>query len=488
MQKPQIHNGNLELTYFFDKQAEPTMLEETETSKIGTSIKNKIWQIFPSACASLTCIPFGLMLGWPSPTYPTLIFAEDSPVPITLDQSAMIAGFLLLGVCFGTLFSTSSIAQGPKNGIIFGNLCIVLGWVLMWQSQNMYWLLASRFLMGSGHGYAMGQIKRYIIEMTEDALSASLVKQTQFYALFGFVLAFAVGPFISFRLFALTSLILATFILFLAIFLPSTPRELIQAKKIRDAKKLLVFLKPDSNPDQEIDKIRETDSNVKPVNDFGFMKIMRDNSLRVNFIKFTFIVICQQYCGAPPTLVYTQIIFSRSNVPYPEYIALGYAVLFFLSNLVGCYISPKYNKKTVLLVSSFSILLLFILNILVIYFKVNEKYFSYTSVIVMYLFIIVYTTSLGSIPFTLINDWFPQNCRVFMTKFYIVMFSLLGLSITKIFQVLIGQFPLYIPFCLFSAVIVFAIGFISIFMSGGGNKHFYKTNIAEIVVGVEEKK
>lgn len=137
MQKPlhktyeKVKNGSKEATYVFDVQ------EEAMFTDLLPKIRTGLWQIFPSACASLTCIPFGLMLGWPSPTYPTLVLQPDSPVPITLDQSAMVAGFLMFGISFGTIFSSKHVGLGPKYGIILGNVFIMLGWLIMWQAQDM---------------------------------------------------------------------------------------------------------------------------------------------------------------------------------------------------------------------------------------------------------------------------------------------------------------------------------------------------------------
>lgn len=401
------------------------------------------------------------MLGWPSPTYPKLLH-PDAPIQINMNQSAMITGFLMIGVSLGTTVSTKQILLGPKPGIVLGNILLCLGWIAMWQSRDVFWLLGSRILVGAGHGYAMGQIKSYILEMSEGQLTSKFIQRLNFYAIFGVVTAFAMGPFVTFRQFSVICAIISATILFVVVLLPSTPKELIRAKKVDNAKRLIAYIKPDSDPDIEVYQIVQSMSNTIECN--GFTKMMRNTGLRIKFVKFTILVICQQYCGAPPTLVYTEIIFSESNVHYPELFAIGYAVLFFISIIIGTLVSQKFNKKTVLLLSCCGTLVLYIGIILTQYFNVNEEYFSYTSVIIMYLYIVVYTVGLGTIPFTLISDWFPKSYCEFTVKYYIVLFSLLALTITKIFQVLIGFHELYVPFYLFSGVIFFAIFFILIFL------------------------
>ncbi|XP_050299027.1 solute carrier family 2, facilitated glucose transporter member 8-like [Anthonomus grandis grandis] len=422
--------------------------------------KCKVWQVIPCVCASLTCIPFGLMLGWPSPTYPKLIGTPTSPIPITMDQSALIAGFLMLGGSLGTLFSQKTIGPGTKYGIIMGNVLMVIGWTVMWQAKDIYALLGSRFLIGTGYGYGVGQIRIYIAEMSRATLGQTLMKHLNFYGLLGFVLAYAVGPWVDFRQLSYFSVIIAVFILFLTVFLPCTPKELLLAKKSAEAKKLLAFLKTDSDPEQEVHNLAQ--SILNPPESVGFSKIMQDGTLRVNFIKLTFLLFCQQYSGAPPTLVYTQIIFEKSQVPYPEVFAICYALLYVIGNVIGTYTVPMLNKKLVLLTSSCFILILLVANILVIYFRVNIEYFQYSSVITLYLFILVHTISLGSIPVMLINEWFPKSCKIFMSQYCFILSLLYALTATKTFQVLMTLYYLYTAFCLCLAVIIFAIFFIII--------------------------
>lgn len=70
--------------------------------------------------ASLSCIPYGLMLGWPCPTYPILLEKNVEPgIIITWDQTAMTAGFLMLGNTFGTPFSDTMV-MSSKFGMLLG--------------------------------------------------------------------------------------------------------------------------------------------------------------------------------------------------------------------------------------------------------------------------------------------------------------------------------------------------------------------------------
>ncbi|KAJ8937087.1 hypothetical protein NQ314_012030 [Rhamnusium bicolor] len=218
--------------------------------------------------ASLICIPFGLMLGWPCPTYPELL-KLTSPIPINIDQSAMIAGFLMIGNTLGTPFSLKT-CFGSKYGMTLSIGLMACGWCIMWQARNIYWLLGSRFLVGLANGYGLGQLKTYIREMTEDNTTL-LLKQINLHTFFGVIVIFAYGPFVEIKNIASIALIITIIILFLIILLPSTPMELIKANKIKDAKKLLIFLKPEINASSEIHKISQNINIIS--NEYGFTHI-----------------------------------------------------------------------------------------------------------------------------------------------------------------------------------------------------------------------
>nr|CAI5824713.1 unnamed protein product [Callosobruchus analis] len=294
------------VTYVFASANQQDMLKDAAPTG------GRLWQVVPCTCASLICIPFGLMLGWPSPTYPYLVSNSTSPIQITMDQSAMIAGFLMLGNTLGTPISATE-SMGPK------------------------------LLVGLGHGFGMGQVKLYICGICSEDLQLIFLKIINFYTLAGVIAIYSFGPFLRFRETSLICLILSVSLVFFMAFLPATPKELIKAKKFSDARRLISYIKPHLNVTNEVNMLKESLSNASETH--GIVKLIRIEKLRGNFLIFFIISVFQQFTGAPATLVYTQILFERSHVPYAPYFAIGYVCLFFLANIIGIFIIPKYNKK-----------------------------------------------------------------------------------------------------------------------------------------------
>ncbi|VEN57551.1 unnamed protein product [Callosobruchus maculatus] len=443
------------VTYVFASANQQDMLKDTAPTG------GRLWQVVPCTCASLICIPFGLMLGWPSPTYPYLVNNSTSPIPITMDQSAMIAGFLMLGNTLSTPLSATD-SMGPKYGVLVGLAATASGWFVMWQAKSIYYLLGSRLLVGLGHGFGMGQVKLYICGICSEDLQPIFLKIINFYALAGVIAIYSFGPFLHFRETSMICLILSVALVFFMAFLPATPKELIKAKKFSDARRLISYIKPHLNVTNEVNMLKESLSKVSERN--GIMKLIRNKKLRGNFVIFFIISIFQQFTGAPATVVYTQILFERSHVPYAPYFSIGYVCLFFLSNIIGIFLIPKYNKKIVLLFSSTGISIALAMKICVIYFQVNEVYWPYTSVVVMYLFILIHTVGLGNVPFTLIHYLFPKEYSLSLTQLFIMINSMCALIITKIFQVLITQCYFHVTFCMFLGFSLLCFMFVFIFL------------------------
>ncbi|KAG5893147.1 hypothetical protein JTB14_000411 [Gonioctena quinquepunctata] len=308
------------VTYVFSSGQDKKMVVGTPSG-----FRSKIWQIVPVVCASLSCLPFGLMLGWPSPTNPMLL-KPDSAIPITIDQSAMIAGFLMIGNTLGTPLSTKCFMES-KYGILLGVTFMTVGWFLMWQARDIYWLLGSRILVGFGGGYCSGQLKLYIKDLCDDNLKTTLTKQINLYTFLAFVAIHSFGPFFNFRDNSIISLLVTIIVFFILLLLPSTPKDLIKARNLEQARKLILYVKPSSNVDEEINKIVQ---NMKiPNKQFGMRNVLAHQALRNRFLIFAFLVFCQQFSGAPATLIYTQILFEQSNCPYAVQFAISYALTFF---------------------------------------------------------------------------------------------------------------------------------------------------------------
>lgn len=396
------------------------------------------------------------MVGWCSPMYPNLLH-KDSEIPIDMDASALIAGFLMIGNMFGTL-PAHFVPFGTKYGIVSGIILMVISWFVMWQANNIYCILASRFLIGFGNSFGTHHGKEYIIQMSEPNVRNNLVKSVQIYIGFGVLVAYCFGPYVNFKTYSVITLIVTTVICIFSLFLPHSPAELVRYDRIKQAKTVLAYLKPGADFDREIKEIK---SNLQDDTiDMG-IDIIRSKSLSCNFTILMFLVFFQQFCGAPCSIIYCILILKKLSYPNPEYLAIIFILFFLIGNGIGTFYLYKYNIKYCLFLSSILTSLVLIVSTLMLYFNMNDSWF-YTPYVLFVLFIFFHSIGLGPLPFLLTSKLFPK-CS-FVSQVQTIFYSIWAIVVTKTFQVLFSRHPLYVSFLMFSIAASLGTIFILIFI------------------------
>lgn len=397
------------------------------------------------------------MLGWPSPTYPKLL-PENSPIPINLDQTAMVAGFLMLGNFIGAPLSACSY-PGNKYGLLIALILMSIGWAVMWQARSIYWLLGSRITVGLGTGYGIGLLKTYIKNLCHINIAGILLKLINLHIMLGILLAFCLGPFLSLKMYPLVCTIMTIVIFFLCVFLPHTPMEYLKIGDETNCKKRLQILYP-FNVEEELHKLKLVLAK-KDVN-MSFGQVLRNRTSRSNVIFLGLMIFFQQFSGPTATIVYSQIIFSEIGYDTPELLAIGYILILIVASLFGLFALAQLNMKYCLLLSSVLMSFSLVIHILSLYYDLNANYWSYISYVALLFYIFTHSMSWGCMPFLILEEIGSKESKLVISHFMWMLYSVLGLIITKIFQVLFGAFPLFVPFCLFLTISLISIVFVLI--------------------------
>lgn len=372
------------------------------------------------------------MLAWPSVAYPNLLF-PPSPIPITWDQSAMIAGFLMLGNVAGTPYCYWSFL-GYKYGIILALSLSLAGWIVMYFADSIYWLMVSRFLVGFGNGYGSGQASKYVRNLCDDEKIASIIgKFIYVHICFGVVLAVIVGGLLSYEKVALLAICLIAVTAIIILMLPQSKSS-------------------------EIKLLKKSDH-------VSLTGALRNATLRKYFLIFLCLIFFQQFTGAPATIVYNQIIFTYSKCSNPVYLSMLYVLVYLFSNVFALFYGFSFNTKYMLLMSSLSVSVILLFKAIVLYFNVNEEHWKSTSLVILLLYIYFHSIGLGCAPMVFAQHIFPRECKKLVAQWYVMVSSVFALIITKIFQTLFCQYALYVPFCLFAAFSLLCSLFTVIFIS-----------------------
>merc|ERR1719411_760022 len=140
------------------------------TGNIDTSI---YYQLFPVLAANIAALSSGLAIGFSSILLPQLRSTYNGTEPhqpflITEEEGSWIAAMFSLGAIFGGLISAYLGKKfGRRVSLMMLALPDLLGWILCASAQNLWMMLAGRFLVGlSAAGYSPN-IQIFVAEITE---------------------------------------------------------------------------------------------------------------------------------------------------------------------------------------------------------------------------------------------------------------------------------------------------------------------------------
>lgn len=401
------------------------------------------------------------MLGWPSPTYPSLLTPEGI-IPITKDQSAMIAGMLMNGFVFSTPFAGCN-CLGSKFGVLLGAALQLSGWLLMLSASDVLGLCGSRILIGVGTGYGIGKFKNYLKEICAPEEGALLTKYLPLFICTGVLISFCVGPFVTFKMLAVINAVIPGLCFVTFIVVPDTPPHLIQLKKVSNAVGVLRNIHGKECVDDEVAYIKHSLENK--LENKSIFQILKNKYTRNSFITLIFLMTIQQFSGGPSLIVYSQIIFTEFNCLYPYLCSIVYAITFLISTGIGIRYIPNFRRKPVLLMSCFGCILTSASHAAYLYLKPENVFYTVIPFITMIMYAFFHTAGISSVTGLIVIDIFPTNARHTMMCVWNMYTAELAVVITKIFQVFFARYDMYVAFCLYTAVSIFGLVVIMLFLT-----------------------
>lgn len=393
------------------------------------------------------------MLGWPSVTNPYLLDAAISPIPITLDQTALIAGFLMEGNAIGILFSTA-LHTNTKMAVMISHILLMFGWMYMYIANSVLDLFVSRAIIGFANGFGLSHLGKYMQETCTTELANTLGKFLPLTANVGLVFIYIIGPFLSFQNLSLLSMTVPALAVIMFGCIPKE-RYLLSNKQMEIRKSIL-----QNKASYTVSKciantnIEETDEQISFLGLFKKPKILKQCGWIFLF------VFAYQYGGFAAHIVYTNMIQLFVDNPYPQLASVIYGCANLLSGILALYFPQKLPLKLNLLLSCFTCSVIMALMCGYYYFK-NQlletwQYLCWIPLIILIIYNIFITLGLGSAPTIIIKNLIPKSARSNVQKMYMIHFSLSAVLSTKVFQTLFTHVNLEVSYCFLSGVLLFA--------------------------------
>ncbi|XP_018330245.1 facilitated trehalose transporter Tret1-like [Agrilus planipennis] len=309
-------------------------------------------------CGISTMAVASIHMSWSSTFLPQLR-SDHSPIGVKLDtiQSSTIVS---IGGVGGTLscITTMWIIDyfGRKGVLIAAGSCNLISWILMYFANGIEVLCASRVLGGIALALSLTCGTIYLGEVSHNDNRGRLNFLMTILRVFGSDIGFVVGPYVSFKTFALLSACASVISLICTCIIPESPYYLIKKGKKEKAKKIVQKLANDASDESTLEKeLEDISSSVeRDMKNKGTIYELLTNKI---YRKPLFIHICLKMvficCGNIVIKSYMQTIIKATGSSMSSNTAsVIFGIISFVSALASGQLVDRFGRRPLLMVSS----------------------------------------------------------------------------------------------------------------------------------------
>ncbi|XP_067406059.1 solute carrier family 2, facilitated glucose transporter member 11-like isoform X2 [Emydura macquarii macquarii] len=389
----------------------------------------------------------------------------------SLIVSIYCAGGLLGSLCSGYLTEK----YGKKKCLLCNNMLIIVAALHMCFSKtakSFEMILIGRFLYGISAGVGLNAHSQYVGEISPKKLRGFANTTANIFLTFGKVL----GQIMGLREFlgseSLWPLLLAVCgiagfvqLVSLPFFPESPPYLLIQKGDTEGCLKAMKQLWGEGDHQAEIDDMMKEKAALKSIKTMSVLEVMKEPALRWQLYILILLVMSIQLCGLSAIYFYTFEVFrtARLDEDHIPYIALGVGICELVSIILCSAIIDRFGRR-VLLWSGYG-LMAGVLAFLVPALSLQNQFswMAYSSVILIFLFIIFYGIGPAGAIMSIMMEIFNQSAR---SSAFVIAGTISWMGLTVIGMI----FPFIVealgPFCflIFMGVLVISGIFFYLFL------------------------
>ncbi|KPJ02956.1 Facilitated trehalose transporter Tret1 [Papilio xuthus] len=368
-------------------------------------------------------------------THPKLML---SPI-----EASWVSSLLCLGAVCGAV-PTGLISEnfGRKKTLLYLALPLLVSWILVASSPNVYGLYVGRFVGGVAVGAFSVGIPPYIEDIAERHLLPTLANFYHVHfscgVLFGYICGLVNST--SWLCFLSASVPVAFFVAF--IFIPESPAYLLSQGKNSEAKAALQYFRGiDNDVKAEIKALKEHTLNYAK-NRVTFKELFTTRTNVKALIVSFGLMIFQQLSGIYPVLFYAEKLFKTFTIsltPPGASIILGFCLV---SSTYFSTMLLKKVRRRVLLLFSFLTMSLSLGSLgLYYHFKASNASINSTWIPLFTLctFVSVYAAGVGPIPWLMLREIFPPHVTRRATAITVGFHWFLAFGVTKLYQNLVNM-------------------------------------------------
>lgn len=373
-----------------------------------------------------------------------------------------LTGSLALGCIVGCLIAGALAERfGRRPGLMTAAIVFALSSIGMALSGSLAVFIAMRFAAGIGVGMASMLSPMYIAEVSPASVRGRNVAINQLTIVIGILITNLVnytladnGPDAWRWMFGLGAVPSLLFLLGV-LWLPESPRWLMQVNQHERAKRILGKIGDTSFAEHTVDDIKKSINSAKQ--NAGSFSVWAP-AVRGAVLVGILLAVFQQFCGINVVFNYTSTIFesvgASLNQQLFETVSIGAVNLVF--TIIAMWQVDKLGRKPLMLAGAAGLSIIYV--VLALLLK-NQAAASLVSVFVL-IAIALYATSLAPVTWVLIAEIFPNHIRARATTVAVVALWAAYFVLVFTFPVLAQKLGAYGPFYMYAGICVLGFLFV----------------------------
>ncbi|XP_046617409.1 facilitated trehalose transporter Tret1-like [Neodiprion virginianus] len=358
----------------------------------------------------------GLSVGWASP-YLASFTSGTAPFPATTDEVSWMASTYQLGRFPGAILGAVGVQYFGGKIVIIGNAVVLLiSWILVIVSNSVPWIYAARFLSGLCVEAANICYPLYLGDISSPSIRGTLMVLAINGLSLGIVAGYAIGPYVSMRVFSGIGVALIIGCIVIVTLLPQSPYYLVSKNKTKEAENSVLSYNRKADVQLEMDLIRKFVARTESIT---FTDRLRELNLPKNR-KYGLILIAliffMQTSGMNVLITYTESIATRGMLSLisPSTMPITMGGLTILGAWTSMYYVDKFERKTVWVFSTAGLALNLIAlgtHFYLLDVGVDPSYLQWLFILSVSIYGAFSSMGMGSIPYILLSELFGSNIR-----------------------------------------------------------------------------